>query len=132
MTKDRLIRWLLFTIGASIVPFVFIAIGYLFAEHTEKIWLVFRKGELLLVSSGLAASSIADATLFPSKHRTAQLLCLAFCIFVVGLAAIGYTLIAVFDTIPIRYNSALVDLGSIALFIMMAVCSAITVIHSRI
>ncbi|SRR6266571_1180441 len=129
---NRLKTWFLFTIVFSIIPFVFIAFGYLFAEHPEKIWLLFRKGELLLVSSGLAAGGIGDAISFPSKHRTAQLLCLAFCIFVVVLAALGYTLIAVFDTIAFDYNHRLVDFGSILLFIMITICSAITVTHSRI
>ncbi len=132
MTIARFTRWLLFTIGASIIPFVFIAIGYWFAEHPEKIWLLFRRGELLLVSSGLAASSIADAAWFPSRHRAAQLWCLACCIFVVVVAALGYTLIAVFETVGIEYKHTLVDFGSILLFVMMAICSAITVMHSRI
>jgi hypothetical protein len=128
----RLTLWFLFTIGASIVPFVFIAVGYGFAGHWEKIWLLFRKGELLLVSSGLAAGSIADAISFPSKHRIAQLLCLAFCGFVFVLAALGYTLIAVFDTILYKYDPLFVDLGSIFLFLLMVICSAITVTHSKI
>ena len=114
------------------MPFVFTAIGYWFVEHPEKIWLLFRKGELLLVSFGLAAGSIADAASFPSKHRTAQLWCLAFCILVVGATAVGYTLIAVLDTILIKYNSLATDLGSITLFVLTAICSAITVTHARI
>jgi hypothetical protein len=134
MPKDRLrlTRWFLFTIGASIVPFFFLALGYGFARHPEHILLLFRKGELLLVSFGLAASSIADATLFPSKYRTAQLWCLAFCAFVGGIATIGYVLIAVFDVIKFDYDPVLVDVGSIVLFIFMAICSAITVKHSTI
>src|SRR5215510_8470120 len=107
MPKDRLrlTRWFLFTIIASIVPFVFLALGYRWAKHPEHIWLLFRKGELLLVSFGLAAGSVA---------------------------AVGYTLVAVFDVIRFEYNSALVDFGSIALFVMMTICSGITAKHSRI
>ena len=134
MPKDRLrlTRWFLFTIMASIVPFVFLAFGYRLAKHPEHIWLLFRKGELLLVSFGLAAGSIADAALFRSKYRTAQLWCLVFCLFVAGVAAVGYTLVAVFDVIRFEYDPALVDFGSIALFIMLTICSGITAKHSRI
>jgi hypothetical protein len=128
----RLMRWFLFTTCASIVPFVFLAFGYRLAKHPEHIWLLFRKGELLLVSFGLAAASIADAALFRSKYRTAQLWCLVFCLFVAGAAAVGYTLVAVSDIVRFEYDSALVDYGSIALFIMMTICSGITAMHSRI
>jgi hypothetical protein len=48
------------------------------------------------------------------------------------VAALGYTLIAVFDTINLEYNYRLIDFGSIALFIMITICSAITLTHSRI
>lgn len=48
------------------------------------------------------------------------------------VAALGYTLIAVFETVGIEYKHVLVDFGSILLFVMMAICSAITVMHSRI
>jgi hypothetical protein len=134
MPKDRLrlTRWFFLTIIASIVPFVFLALGYKWAKHPEHIWLLFRKGELLLVSFGLAAGSIADAALFRGKYRTAQLWCLAFCLFVAGVTALGYTLVAVFDVIRFEYDSALVDFGSIALFIMITICSGITAKHSRI
>ena len=133
MPKDRLrlTRWFLFTISASIVPFVFLALGYRWAKHPENISLLFRKGDLLLVSFGLAAGSIADAALFRGKYRTAQLWCLVFCIFVAGVAAVGYTLVAVFN-VPFEYDSTLVDFGSIALFIMITICSGITSKHSRI
>jgi len=127
----RLTRWFFFTILASIVPFVFLGFGYRLARHPEYIWLVFRKGELLLISLGLAAGSIADAASFRSKYRTAQLWCLVFCLFVFGVTAVGYTLVAVFDVIRVETDSALVDFGSIALFIMMIVCSGITAKHSR-
>src|SRR5689334_10423150 len=134
MPKDRLrlTRWFLFTILVSMVPFVFLAFGYRFAKHPEHIWLLFRKGELLLVSFGLAAGSIADAASFRSKHRAAQLWCLAFCLFVACVAAVGYTLVALFDVIRLEYDSALVAFGSIALFIMMTICAGITAKHSRI
>jgi len=134
MPKDRLrlTRWFLFTIVASLVPFVFLAFGYRSAKHPEQIWLLSRKGELLLVGFGLAAGSIADAALFRSKYRTAQLWCLVSCLFVAGVAAVGYTLVAVFDVIRFQYDSALVDFGSIALFIMLMICSGITAKHSRI
>ena len=134
MPKDRfrLARWFLFTIIASIVPFVFVVLGYRWAKHPEHLWLLFRKGELLLVSFGLAAGSIADAALFRGKYRTAQLWCLVFCLFVAGVAAVGYTLVAVFDVIRFEYDSALVEFGSIALFVMMTICSGITAKHSRI
>src|SRR5215468_10883663 len=128
MPRDRLrlTRWFLFTIIASIVPFIFLALGYRWAKHPEHIWLLFRKGELLLVSFGLAAGSIADAALFRGKYRTAQLWCLVFCLFVAGVAAVAYTLVAVFDV------AVFVDFGSIALFIMMTICAGITARHSRI
>ena len=128
----RLTRWFLFAILASIVPFVFLAFGYRLAKHPEHIWLLFRKGDLLLISFGLAAGSIADAALFRSKYRTAQLWCVVFCLFVVSVAAVGYTLVAVFNVIRFEYNSALVDFGSIALLVMMIICSGITAKHSRI
>jgi hypothetical protein len=108
------------------LPFVFLALGYRWAKHPEHIWHLFRKGELLLVSFGLAAGSIADAALFRGKYRTAQLWCLVFCLFVAGVAAVGYTLVAVFDIAPF------VDFGSIALFVMITICSGITALHSRI
>jgi hypothetical protein len=108
------------------LPFVFLALGYGWAKHPEHIWHLFRKGELLLVSFGLAAGSIADAALFRGKYRTAQLWCLVFCLFVAGVAAVGYTLVAVFDI------AAFVDFGSIALFVMITICSGITAKHSRI
>jgi hypothetical protein len=117
---------------ASIVPFVFLAFGYRLAKHPEYIWLLFRKGELLLVSFGLAAGSIADAASFRSKYRTAQLWCLVFCLFVACVAAVGYTLIAVFEAIRFEYDSTLVAFGSITLFIMVTVCAGITAKHSRI
>jgi hypothetical protein len=134
MPKDRLrlTRWFLFAIIVSIVPLVFLALGYRLAKHPEHIWLLFRKGELLLVSFGLAAGSIADAALFRGKYRRPQLWCLVFCLFVAGVVAVGYTVVAVFDVIRFEYNSALVDFGSIALFIMMTICSGITAKHSRI
>ncbi|HEU0275790.1 MAG TPA: hypothetical protein VFQ83_14810 [Candidatus Udaeobacter sp.] len=134
MPRDRLrlTRWFLFAIIASLVPFVFLCLGYRLAKHPESIWLLFRKGELLLVSFGLAGGSIADAALFRSKYRAAQLWCLVFCLFVAGVAAVGYTLVAVFEPIRFEYNPALVDCGSIALFIMVTICSGITATHSRI
>src|SRR5262249_48035537 len=134
MPKDRLrfTCWFFFTTMASIVPFVFLAFGYRWAKHPEHIWLFFRKGELLLVSFGLAAGSIADAALFRGKYRTAQLWCLVFCLFVAGVAAVAYTLVAVFDVIRFKYDSALVEFVSIGLFIMMTICSGITARHSRI
>ena len=134
MPKDRLrlTRWFLLTITASLVPFVFLAFGYRLAKHPEHIWLLFRNGGLLLVSFGLVAGSIADAALFPSKYRTAQLWCLVSCLFVAGVAAVGYTLVAVVGVSRFEYHSALVDFVSIALFIMMIICSGITAKHSRI
>jgi len=116
----------------SVVPFVFLAFGYKLAKHPEPIWLLFRKGELLLVSFGLAAASIADAVSFRSKYRAAQLWCLLFCLFVTLLAAVDYTVVTVFDVIRLEHNSALVEFGSIALFIMVTICSGITAKHSRI
>jgi hypothetical protein len=132
MDRLRLSRWFFVAIMVSIVPFVFLTLGYRLAKHPEHIWLFFRKGDLLLVSFGLAAGSIADAALFRGKYRTAQLWCLVFCLFVAGVAAVAYTLVAVFDVIRFKYDSALVGFGSIALFIMMTICSGITARHSRI
>src|SRR5262245_50158096 len=123
MPKDRLrfTRWFFFTTMASIVPFVFLAFGYRLAKHPEHIWLLFRKGEVLLVSFGLAAGSIADAALFRGKYRAAQLWCFVFCLFVAGVAAVGSTLVAVCDVTRFGYDSALVEFGAIALFIMMTI-----------
>ena len=134
MAKDRLrlTRWFLIAFTVSILPFVFLALGHRNARHPEHIWLLFRNGELLLVCFGLAAASIADAALFPGKYRTAQLWCLVFCLFVAVVTAVGYTLIAVFDVRRFEYNSTLVDFVSIALFIMMTICSGVTAKLSRI
>ena len=57
---DKLVRWLIFGVIASLLPFVLICLNLWTSKKSVKIENLFSRGELLLVSTAIGTAAIGE------------------------------------------------------------------------
>src|SRR5437588_1641894 len=112
----RFCLWLLFALLGALLPIGVWAAVLALAGNGFSLVSLIGKGELLLVSSGLAVSAIGDLSQAKKKYRTPQLFCLFSCVLVVVMATAGYTAIGLFNMWHIDYSVSFATWGSLILF----------------
>ncbi len=63
--EGKIVRWFVFTVLVSLVPFVMVALNMWSDDKTVQLVALWPHGELLLVSTALAANAVGD--LIPTR-----------------------------------------------------------------
>src|SRR6202012_4506906 len=90
--KTKLIRWLIFGVIFSLLPFAFSAFQFFgLPSHPPFQWyLLWPRGELLLVSVGFAADAVGEALAIPDRMEGRKTILIGLCTVVSVCGVFGY------------------------------------------
>ena len=113
----KILRWFIFTVRVSLVPFGVVALAKWADNAAFELSSLWPRGELLLVSTALAADAIGDLIPTGPSARSAKVATGGFCLLLILLTSLWYGLI---QDHP-GYNAGRVSEGSIVIFFVTVV-----------
>ena len=93
MIRDKLLKWALFTVVVSLVPFFMVALSLWSGDkplHLASLW---PHGELLLVATALAADAVGGLIPTSTRLGAAKVLSAGICVILLLTTALWYALI---------------------------------------
>ncbi len=111
--KGRLLRWFFFTVLVSLVPFGMVAVAFWSGDISFRLANLWPHGELLVVSTALAADAMGELIPTKATARRAKIISGGCCVLVLLISAIWYAMIQ--DRPGFKVNR--ISEGSIILFV---------------
>lgn len=121
--QQNLLHWLLFSVIIALVPFVIQWLMLLTRGNVPTTVELFSNGELLLVSSAIAASAIGSLVLSDSKYRLSRIVVGWCCVCVLILASAWFAIISI-ESNTGSFDPDFAANGSILMFIFTVISSA--------
>lgn len=120
--KRKLLQWLVFGVAFAILPFLFTAIQFFgLPSRPHFAWFVlWPKGELFLVSVGFAADAAGEALSIKDRFPHLKLVLIGLCVFVVSVAAFGYSQL---QSPAYLYSPMFIAASSLAFFVLTFICA---------
>jgi hypothetical protein len=116
---QRILRWGIFTVAVSLTPFVLVAISLWSDDREVRVSALWPHGELLLVSTSLAAEGVGGLIPTGPALSGAKIVSAGSCIVVLIVAALWYALIQ-----SHTYRVSRISTGSIVVFLFTVAASA--------
>jgi hypothetical protein len=91
MNRIKLTRWFIFTVLAALVPVAFGSLILYYRNKPLSLEAVTSKGELLLISAGIAGAGIGELIASGTvKRGTAKLVCAGLCFITLMLSGMWF------------------------------------------
>ena len=88
---DVLVHWLLFSVLFALLPIAFALIRMLCTGDTIGLVPLFARGDLLLISVGLASNAVGESLAGPTLGRRPRSFALGSCVLLVAVASFWYS-----------------------------------------
>jgi hypothetical protein len=117
--EGKIVIWFVFTVLVSLVPFVMVALNMWSDDKAVQLVALWPHGELLLVSTALAANAVGDLIPTRSFATRTKIVAAGSCIVLLIVAALWYAMIQGHPEFKLEKISE----GSITLFVFTLIAS---------
>jgi hypothetical protein len=115
----KLLKWGIFPVVVSLIPFVLVALSLWSDDKVVLLSSLWPHGELLLVSTSLAAEAVGDLIPTGPGAERVKIVSAGSCVILLIVAALWYALIQ-----GHAYRVSKISEGSIVLFLFTVMASA--------
>ncbi len=116
----RLLRWMLFSVLVALIPLLlrWVALLSQYMGVSNASTLVLARGELLLISTAIAADAIGDLVASSQRNRSAKILAAGFCVLSLLFSALWYATNSTIIDMGGSTNARIVAVGSVVVFVV--------------